>query len=76
MYRLRQHAKRRMRQRGVHPEHVCAALDSGFVREQISGNMIHFDRASRTAVVTDPRTAEIVTVMRLKKKDIKRNLSR
>lgn len=74
-FRLSHHANRRMTEREIDPLAVCNALECEGVR-QISGTMLHVHRKSRTGVVVNPQNNTIVTVMRVKRKTIKKFFSR
>ena len=74
-YRLSGHALEMIAQREICPLDVAIALGG---RRVITAHdhVLYYDRTSRTVAVVDPGDAVIITVYRLKKHDVKRELSR
>ncbi len=75
MYTLTVHAMMRIKQRNISDAELSAAL-GGRVFYFQHGTWIHFDPASRCALIFNPSTRQIVTAFRLKKKQVKRWCSR
>ena len=75
MYTITAHATMRMRERGISPEELCEAL-GGRVFEHHYGTRLCYSATSRIGVIFNPSTMQIVTVFRLKKKQIKKWCSR
>lgn len=75
MYTISAHAFMRMRERRISAEELCAALD-GPVFEHHHGTQMHFHRQSRLGVIFNPASMQIVTVFRLKRKQVKKWCSR
>lgn len=69
------HAARRLRERGLTDTEIAAAL-AGREFQQTNGYTLHYDRASRCAVVINPLSGLLVTAYRMKKKQLKRHYSR
>lgn len=76
MYRLTNHAKRRIREREMCPLALLAALEEGREYEQTRGLVLRYDAASRYAVVLNPATRVVLTAFRMKKGQLKRQYSR
>ena len=77
MYRLTNHARRRIRKRKINPMAVLAALDGRRLATITKrGTVLYYDRTSRVCVVVDPRTNSILSAYRLTKATMKRNFSR
>lgn len=74
-YRLSAHAQQRIRQRNIPVEWLLAAMD-GRAAEQVDGTVIMYDRCSRCALIVNPEAMVIVTVFRLKRKQIKQIFSK
>lgn len=76
MYVITAHAMARIKERVITAEELLAAMASDRVYEVASGHRILYDPASRCAVFFDPYTREVVTVFRLRKRQIKKWCSR
>lgn len=74
-YTLTPHAKRRLQQRNITDDDVAGALVAP-IYEHHHGTQMHFDRATRLALIFNPVNRQIVTVFRLKAKQVKRWCSR
>lgn len=71
MYTLTPHAVQRIRERAISPDELAAAL-AGRCYKRSSGTMMHVDRKTRTAILFDPWSMCVVTVFKLKRKQVKR----
>lgn len=71
VYRITLHAMNRIRERGISPLDVSAAMNGDRIYPAPRGMAMGYDPASRCAVFFNPYTKEIVTAYRLKKKQIK-----
>jgi hypothetical protein len=74
-YALTMHASKRIEQRGISPEQMASAL-AGRQVALASGLTMCYDRQSHTGCIVNHDTAQIITVVRLKKKEIKQLYSR
>ncbi len=76
MYSFTVHAMLRMRERLITAEELLAVIDSGRVYKIRDGNRMLYDPVSKCAVFLNPAKRTIITVFRLKKKQVKRWCSR
>ena len=75
MYTLTPHAYLRIQQRNITPDELAGALASPVFPHQ-HGTQMHYDRSSRLCVIFNPATLQIVTMFRLKRKQVKKWCSR
>ena len=71
-YQLTKHARRRIAERGLQPEHVYAAVFSGRRVRRGRDRELRYDSHSRCAVLVCTQEPVIVTAMRLTKRQAKR----
>lgn len=70
-YRLSAHAQARIKERRIPVEWLLSALE-GRVARLPDQTLIFCDRASRCALVVNPEARVIITVYRMKRKQVKR----
>jgi len=75
LYTLTPHAYLRIQQRNITPDELAGALASPVLPHQ-HGTQMHFDRASRLAIIFNPHSRQIVTAFRLQRKQVKKWCSR
>ena len=75
MYTLTPHAVLRIQQRNITPDELAGALAAPVLPHQ-HGTQMHYDRATRLAIIFNPAKRQIVTVFRLKRKQVKKWCSR
>jgi hypothetical protein len=78
MFRISDHAARRIRSRNISPLAICAALEGERVLPTTAkrGTVTLYDRASRVAVILDANRTCIITVYKVSKATLKRAYSR
>ena len=74
-YTLTPHAYLRIQQRNITDDALAGAANAPVI-EHTHGTCMHFDRATRTCLIFNPVNRQIVTVFRLKRKQIKKWCSR
>lgn len=75
MYTLTGHALMRIAERNISTEDLAAALE-GRVFPHCYGTHMLFDSRTRVGVIFDPDNLHIITVFRLKRKQVKKWCSR
>ena len=76
IYTISGHADWRIYERQVTPEQIHNALYHGRAIRQVNGCVMHYDNHTGVGVVASPVDREIITVMRLKRRQVKQYYSK